>query len=254
VEFGFGYEQNTLALTMADLVGDASTKAINMALNTQALLKAGWRGVFFYAQMSNPNINLVKSVLTAENIGQSFQDAGVLQEVDYVSIDVDSIDVWLFHGLLSSGYRPRVISVEYNSNFPPQMTLACEKKWAPWAGSTVYGASASSINLVAEMFGYQVVEIQRHLDIFFVRKDILHSKCTADSLPSYEQLSEGFTGDPLHPLCNAKEAERLVDFPLALMGLEKEAKKKAMSDVRELNRLNAARGIRPFCDIDMALT
>ena len=236
---------------MADLVGDASTKAINMALNTQALLKAGWKGVFFDAEISNPKIALNKRVLTTENIGQAFQDAGVLLEVDYVSIDVDSIDVWLFHGMLSSGYRPRVVTVEYNSNFPPQMPLACEKKWAPWQRkSRVFGSSASSINLVAEMFGYQVVEIQKHLDMFFVRKDVLHSKCTSDSLPSYETLAEGFVGDPVHKWCNAEVAERLVDFPLALMGLEKEAKKKAMADVRELNRINTAKGIKPFCDID----
>jgi len=61
---------------------------------------------------------------------------------------------------------------------------------------------------------------------------------------------EGLVGDPLHRWYNAKEAERRVDFPLALMGWGKEAKKIVTADVRELNRINIARGIKPFCDID----
>ena len=88
--------------------------------------------MFFDAEISNQNINLIKRVLTAENIGSALKDAGIPLDVDYVSIDVDSIDVWLFHGMLSSGYRPRVVSVEYNQNFPIHMMLACEKEWAPW--------------------------------------------------------------------------------------------------------------------------
>ena len=73
-----------------------------------------------------------------------------------------------------SGYRPRVVSVEYNSNFPLDMPIACERTWAPWKRkSRVFGSSASSINMVGEMFGYKVLEIIPKLDMFLVGKDIL---------------------------------------------------------------------------------
>jgi hypothetical protein len=189
-------------------------------------------------------------VLTAENIGSAFKDAGIPLDVDYVSIDVDSIDVWLFHGMLSSGYRPRVVSVEYNRNFPIHMMLACEKKWAPWKQSSrIYGSSASAINLVAEMFGYQAVEIMPSLDMFFVRKNILESKCTPESLPNFETLAKGFVGKPVHRTCSSAEVQRLVDFPLAMLGLEKEAKEKAMSNVHELNDFFMNKWNRTFCDL-----
>ena len=71
-------------------------------------------------------------LLTPENIGEAFRSAGVPEDVDYVSIDVDSIDVWLLHGLLSSGYRPRVLSVEFNRNFNADMLATHEKNWHVW--------------------------------------------------------------------------------------------------------------------------
>jgi hypothetical protein len=68
----------------------------------------------------------------------------------------------------------------------------------------VFGSSASSISLVAEMLGYQVVETKKHLDMLFARKDVLHSKYTANSLSCYETLAEGLLGDPAHRWCDAE--------------------------------------------------
>ena len=203
VEFGFGYQSQAGndQLSLDDFREGAK---MTSGLNTHALIAEGWTPTFFDAEISNPKINLVKRVLTTDNIGTAFKDAGVPMDVDYVSIDVDSIDVWLFLGLLSSGYRPRVVSVEYNSNFPINMLLSCEKKWAPWRPrSRVYGSSAAAINMVAEMYGYQVVEIMPTLDIFFVRKDVLHAKCKPESLASFGTLAEAFVGQPAHKTCTS---------------------------------------------------
>lgn len=83
-------------------------------LNTHKMIREGWTPTFFDAEYGNPNINLFKAVLTEETIYDAFQNANIPLDVDYVSIDVDSVDVWLLLGLLKSGYRPRVISVEHN--------------------------------------------------------------------------------------------------------------------------------------------
>ena len=48
-------------------------------------------------------------------------------DVDYISIDVDSTDVWLMHALLSGGYAPRVLSIEFNA-----------RRCAPVYSSTLY--------------------------------------------------------------------------------------------------------------------
>lgn len=244
VEFGFGYDEaETLRLE------DFKTRVkMSSGLNTHALVADGWTPTLFDAEVENLNIHLHKNVLTPENIGEAFKEVGVPIDVDYVSIDVDSIDVWLFHGLLKSGYRPRVVSIEYNANFPLDMPLACEQKWAPWKkGSRIYGASAASINIVAEMFGYQVVEIMPQLDMFFVRKDILDTVCTPDSLPSLEFLAKGNAGELHHRYCKREDAQRLVDFPIALQGDETRAKEVAMQKVAELNTVFNGKFKKDFC-------
>lgn len=248
VEFGFGIAKAT-EMTMKDF---ESRLRISSGLNTHSLIARGWKHTFFDAEIENLDINLYKRTLTGVNIASVFKDVGIPKDVDYVSIDIDSVDVWVLKGLLEGGYRPRVLSVEYNQNFPRDMLISCEKEWAPWQiGSRIFGASAGSINMVAEMFGYQVVEIMPFLDMFFVRKDILSEICIEETLPTYELLTrDSFVGKPTHESCALDQVKRLVDFPLALQGLDKEAKEKAMKQVRELNEkwIQEGRG-ESFCDL-----
>mmetsp|Transcript_38113 Transcript_38113/g.88701 ORF Transcript_38113/g.88701 Transcript_38113/m.88701 type:complete len:366 (-) Transcript_38113:128-1225(-) len=247
VEFGFGYQwfegtKSNSDITLKDLKGE---EKVDSGLNCHALIKQNWKPTFFDAESSNEDINLYKWVLTPDNIGDAFKHAQVPIKADYVSIDVDSIDVWLFQSLLSKGYRPRVFSVEYNQNFPVDSLVSAEKKWAPWKRRCpVFGASASSINMIAELFEYQVVEIMPTNDMFFIRKDILEEKCfNVESLPTYLELAKGFVGgQTTQKLCEPEDAARLVDFPLALLGLEDEAKAKARTDIRRINNRRKAAG------------
>lgn len=250
VEFGFGYE-DALKLRMEDLLN--ATKKIGSGLNAQGLVvHRGFQVTFFDAEMSNENIGLVKAVLTEDNIVEEFRKAGIPKDVDYVSIDVDSVDVWLLHGLLKGGYRPRVISVEFNPNFPSDMPIATSRNWAPWTpGSVVYGSSAASLNYVAEKFGYRAVEMMKQLDMFFVREDILQEHCDNYSeLASFESLSakHGPRGKRAHKKCDVKEARnRLVHFPLALERKDDEARTKAHESIVELNRRRVEFGRPKYC-------
>merc|ERR1719353_1793821 len=134
VEFGFGYEGRKITDEVMDGVG----------LNTRLLSKLGWHGVYFDAQISEPKFNITKAVLTETNIGSHFKAQGIPIDVDYVSIDVDSVDLWLLQGLFNSGYRPRVLTVEFNSNFPHDMLVTFHKQWHAWTHRSVYGASAGA--------------------------------------------------------------------------------------------------------------
>jgi len=57
--------------------------------------------------------------ITPQNINALFDKYGVPAEPDYVSIDIDSTDLFLLKALISrrSRYRARVFTIEYNSNF-----------------------------------------------------------------------------------------------------------------------------------------
>jgi hypothetical protein len=55
--------------------------------------------------------------LSSANIVSLFEKYKVPLEADYVSIDIDSTDLWVFRAILASKkFRPRVFSVEYNAN------------------------------------------------------------------------------------------------------------------------------------------
>lgn len=124
--------------------------------NTFALRKYfGWEGLLLDGEHENPDINLHKEFITPANIVQLFDKYGVPREPDYVSIDVDSIDLWIMKSLVKGGYRPRVMTVEYNINLPIDAVLV-----QALDGGNVFdyafGASLKAIATVAEELGYHV--------------------------------------------------------------------------------------------------
>ncbi|CAD7944405.1 unnamed protein product [Amoebophrya sp. A25] len=221
--------------------------------------------------VSNSAIHLFQEFLTAQNVREVFQKHQVVPEPDYVSVDIDSCDLWLFmaitgggkggvrnktqkneeedqgdgrtHGQeLNSGarnekdktsagtrrvlslsgdtvnektsttsttagsartsipalpaYRPRVMTVEYNSNyalgdFTSVRPAACSQY--QWHQDNIYGASLSAIHLAAEQRGYKVVYVTPTLDVFLVREDLV---CPGTALPI--QTFASATGLSMH--------------------------------------------------------
>jgi hypothetical protein len=89
VEFGYGYQYRTPYLFLG--------------LNTVKLVRRGWRVDFFDAVIEHrsKDLNITRAALTYSTIAAHFEAAGIPRHVDYVSIDVDSIDVWLLLGDLT---------------------------------------------------------------------------------------------------------------------------------------------------------
>ena len=237
VEFGFGYgtQEEVDGLTR-DWSSDVCSSDL---LNVQHLMRRGFKPTFFDATLSGPHVGLVKATLTRRTIGDSFKAAGIPLEVDYVSIDVDSIDIWLLLGMLESGYRPRVFSVEFNSHFAFNEHITSVEEWSEWDGSLIYGASAGAINSVATKYGYSLVHVEQRLDVFFVRNDVLKSKgCT---VPAAEVLYSGHTIKHHKQTTAVRANQQLVDFDLAYEGRLQEAHSKAMEIVRNApNRANSS--------------
>jgi len=233
VEFGFGYVANS---------GHSGEQLIehNSGLNTRFLREKGWNVTYFDA-LINDSVAGIKAVTLAEdNIVSSFRAAGVPTEVDYVSIDVDSIDVWLLKALLTE-YLPRVISIEYNKNFLSWMHITHTRKWHAWTQRSVYGASAGAIDYVARVNGYRVVNIMPiGLDMFLVRKDLLDAHCNSTSIASFEELAGAARlGERVHKSCSERDdLPRLVDMHLETEGRHHDAQLKASGEVMLLNSLH----------------
>lgn len=135
------------------------------------ILNKGWRGLLFDGDYQNESINLYKEFLSSENICDVFKKHDVPTDLDYLSIDVDSTDLWLFDKILTE-YKPKLVSVEYNANysineaitFPNDTSETHEKDRG-------YGASLKALTLAAKEHNYHLVYVERCLDSFFVHGD-----------------------------------------------------------------------------------
>jgi hypothetical protein len=143
--------------------------------NTGNLIQnKGWDGLLMDGSHENPEINLHKEFITSENIVTLFDKYNVPDEPDYVSIDLDSTDLWVFRSIIKSKYKPRVITVEYNPRFPinSQMTIPDDPSFQ-WNGKDhLYGASLAALFMVGLEFGYTLVYTELPCDAFFIRSDL----------------------------------------------------------------------------------
>lgn len=189
VEFGFN----------ADTLDGGS--GANTAL---LVLRDKWQHLFFDDEHDNPLIHLNKVRLTEANIGDEFGKRGVPISTDYVSIDVDGDDLYLMRGVLNAGFRPRLLSVEYNCNIQIGESLTVIEG-TKWTGDSVYGASLRALYKLAVLFGYKLVAVEPGLDAFFVRGDLI-----------YERLPLSFfeyaTNIRLHPAASKERMGLLVQY------------------------------------------
>lgn len=88
----------------------------------------------------------------------------VVDPIDFLSIDVDGDDYYIFESLET--LRPRVIVCEYNPTIPAEVDLYQQK-------GGYLGASASAIIRIAKSKGYELVAMTEP-NCFFVREDLFH--------------------------------------------------------------------------------
>ena len=105
------------------------------------------------------------------------------EEPDLVSIDVDGNDYWIWRAL--TGYRPRLVIVEYNGAIDPR-----ERRVMPytpgfrWDGTSDYGASLGALEELAAEKGYRLVHTElAGVNAFFVREDLVGGLPAGDAVP-----------------------------------------------------------------------
>ena len=115
--------------------------------------------------------------IVAENVISLFQKYNVPIEFDFLTIDVDFNDWYIFRNICQE-YRPRVIVTECNSVFPPPIdkVVVYDIKGAPNNLDTYFGASVQAFYNLARSLGYSMVALESTgSNLFFVRDDIVES-------------------------------------------------------------------------------
>ena len=210
--------------------------------NTHLLYERGWRGLLMDGSHENLTINLHQEMIAIDTIVGLFEKYGVPHEPDYVSIDLDSCDIWIMKEVASK-YKPRVMTIEYNSNFPPGTTVA----WPPtcserWHEDKIFGSSIGAIYLAAEDVGYTVVHGIDVADLFLVRNDVLFGPDLKKAIQVHPQstIEAWISNKPLHP--DPKDKSRYsiyVDYAsYSRHGKSvKDAQQQAFRDLRERTQL-----------------
>jgi hypothetical protein len=154
------------------------------------VIHKGWKNLFLGGDHEIPEINLYRDFLTTENILEVFRKYGVPSNPGYISVDVDSTDLWLLDKLLEE-YSPSFFSVEFNPNIPHNYAIAFPNDPKEcWQGTRVMGSSLKCFDIVSKKHGYSLVYAgsysqNGHHDAFFVRNDLIEGM----ELPALEDFN-----------------------------------------------------------------
>lgn len=156
----------------------------------------GWTGLLLEGScQENERINLHKAFITAENICDLFETYDVPEEFDFISIDIDRNDFYVWRAL-SEKYSPRVVAIEFNSffNFDQDKVIAYDP-YASWTGGEYSGASILALFKLGRTLGYSLVYQESNgANLFFIRDDVLAS--TGASFLHMNDVSKLYTATP----------------------------------------------------------
>ncbi len=155
--------------------------------NSLLLLLKGWQGIWmecnavhvkrikdkFRSLVENKKLAVCPAFVTSENVNEIFTDLNVPKEFDLLSIDIDGNDYWVWQAL--GEFSPRLVVIEYNAIFPASMKWVMkEDKSYRWDGSSHFGASLKSMELLGAQKGYKLVGCDFcGVNAFFVRQDLV---------------------------------------------------------------------------------
>lgn len=140
---------------------------INMSNSRYLIKDKGWSAFLiegdkrFYSKLKNVypdqfSVKILKSLVTPENIDQLFTQADVPVDFEVLSIDIDSIDYYVWQGLLM--FTPKIVVVEYNSVVSPEIEYIVDRNKAiELSGTSQEGASLLAYDRLAREKNYQLV-------------------------------------------------------------------------------------------------
>jgi len=164
--------------------------------NTALLLRErGWTGLlvegssYRYRRLQNhygeaAKVQLRHVQVQPDAVEDLFAEAGVPENFDLLSIDIDGNDYWIWRAI--GRYSPSIVVIEYNPYYtPPERWVMCFNPGHAWDGSTYYGASLESLYHLGKDKGYELVCCDdMGNNAFFVRRDLYPRLGIADNSPS----------------------------------------------------------------------
>ena len=154
----------------------------------------GWPGVYIeaddaaYAALerryaATPRVRTVNAGVEPDNVEALFAAAGVPEEPDVLSIDVDGNDYWIWKAI--TRHRPRLVVIEYNGSLDPSSRRVMPyRPGFRWDHTSGYGASLGALEDLGEEKGYRLVHTElAGVNAFFVREDLMRALPSGEAVP-----------------------------------------------------------------------
>lgn len=163
--------------------------------NTPYLRTKGFDGLLMDASkytggIQSPSKYIVhQHSISVENIIGLLHKYSVPKSLDFISIDIDGNDYWVWKELCKE-YGPKVVCIESNFSIPTTMSVVQPyKEDYVWDGSALYGASALALKKLGDLMGYHLVAVCGS-DLVFVSDKVIH-KVIARDIGNVEKLCLG---------------------------------------------------------------
>lgn len=125
--------------------------------------------------------------ITPDNILSMLHDADCPLDCDMLKIDIDGYDGAILRKIIEGGYRPKVITMEVNPEFPPPIAFCVDydpKYRIPDDNGNIsgfYGVSVAYLNQLLRPYGYRLADLDfvtpwTH-DATFVRDEFWLAAC-----------------------------------------------------------------------------
>ncbi len=190
------FEEDGILLFLFATLGTANKTFIEIGSDdgvnsncANLVLNFGWHGLFidgnersvrrgrhFYSKYPTHWAyppKFVCTMITRENINQVIEEAGFAGEVDFLCIDIDGNDYWIWDAL--EVVRPRVVMIETHVEFGYNNIVVPYDPayFYPGRHKDYHGASPVAMNRLANKKGYRLVGANSYgFNTIYVRNDI----------------------------------------------------------------------------------
>jgi hypothetical protein len=204
----------TLAGSTSRAVVEISSQDGRVCMATNLLVHHRWRGFLFDGDpvfvnegqrffAAHPATRSAPPVMraewfTRENVNQVLGAAGVPDEVDVLSLDIDGNDLYLWSAMKM---RPRILICEFNNAIPSELALTIPYKpdfsfaALPAEQAMFRSASLAAFVAVGRRKGYRLVGMNAlGFNAIFLRDDVLAAEMpeipasTLDAIPAAENM------------------------------------------------------------------
>jgi len=166
VEFGVGPPANGLI------------EVNGLEANCRLLQEKGWSGLFMDGGRYPAKLDVKSEFIDALNINLLLTKYNCPMVIDVFSIDVDGQDFWIWMNLSRA---PKIVVIEYNSNFDPSDSVVIPFKTDyQWDCTNYFGASLTALCKLGNSKGYKPV-YANGVNVFFLRDDLI---LNLDDFPS----------------------------------------------------------------------